>query len=71
MDAHVSTATVKLQLDINFGDPITPAPVEIHYPGLREGTPPIPVLGYPQVTVIAEKVSTAVDHGEANTRVRD
>ena len=61
MDAHVSTATVKLQLDINFGDPITPAPVEIDYPGLREGTPSIPVLGYPLVTVIAEKVSTAVD----------
>lgn len=35
MDAHVSTATVKLQLDINFGDPITPAPVEIDYPDLR------------------------------------
>lgn len=71
MDAQVSTATVKLQLDINFGDPITPAPVEIDYPGLREGTPSIPVLGYPLVTVIAEKVSTAVDLGQANTRVRD
>ena len=33
MDAQVSTATVKLQLDINFGDPITSAPVEIDYPG--------------------------------------
>lgn len=27
MDARVSSATVKLQLDVNFGDPITPAPV--------------------------------------------
>jgi len=70
MEAHVSTATVKLQLDINFGDPITPAPVEIDYPGLREGTPSIPVLGYPLVTVLAEKVSTAIDLGQANTRHR-
>ena len=53
-----SRAESVLALDINFGDPVTPAPVEIDYPGLRGGTPSIPVLGYPLVTVIAEKVST-------------
>jgi hypothetical protein len=26
MDATISTATVKFRMDVNFGDPITPAP---------------------------------------------
>ncbi len=26
MDAHLSTANVKLKIDVSFGDPITPAP---------------------------------------------
>jgi hypothetical protein len=71
MDAQVSSATVRLQLDVNFGDPITPAPVEIDYPTLRSETSPVRVLGYPLVTVLAEKLSTAIDLGQANSRVRD
>jgi hypothetical protein len=64
-------ATVKLQLDINFGDPVTPAPVRIAYPSLREGQPPVAVWGYPSATVLAEKLCTAVDLGAANSRLRD
>jgi hypothetical protein len=32
---------------------------------------PIRVLGYPMETVLAEKLTTAIDLGPANTRVRD
>lgn len=70
MDAQVEQAQVKLKLDINIGDPVTPAPIELNYPVLREG-PPLRLLGYPLATVLAEKLCTAVSLGEANTRVRD
>ncbi|MEQ7128587.1 nucleotidyl transferase AbiEii/AbiGii toxin family protein [Actinopolymorpha sp. B11F2] len=69
-DAHVARARVTLKLDVNVGDPVTPAPVELAYPVLRDG-PPICILGYPLVTVLAEKLCTAVSLGEGNTRVRD
>lgn len=62
MDAHVARAAVKLQLDINFGDPVTPAPVLIRYPALRDDLP-VEVLGYPLVTVLAEKITTEVPPG--------
>jgi hypothetical protein len=71
MDCHISAATLKLKLDINIGDPVTPAPQPIELPSQRPGSPPVHVLGYPIETVLAEKTSTAIALGEANTRVRD
>jgi hypothetical protein len=71
MDCRVSTAAVKLKLDINVGDPVTPAPRLINLPSQRPGAPPVMVLSYPIETVLAEKTSTAIALGEANTRVRD
>jgi hypothetical protein len=71
MTSRVSTATVKLKLDINFGDPVTPGPQRIEFPSLRPGRAATPLFAYPIETVLAEKISTAVSLGEANTRVRD
>ena len=71
MDAHLATADVRLSLDINFGDPVTPGPQPIQLPPLRPGMEPISILGYPVETVIAEKLMTAVALGATNTRVRD
>lgn len=71
MDCAVATARIKLRLDINFGDPVTPAPGLVDLPALRAGDPAIRVLGYPIETVLAEKVATAIALGAANTRVRD
>jgi hypothetical protein len=71
MNATVADANVKLQLDINFGDPITPAPSSITYPRLREDLPPVRILGYPLPTVLAEKLTTAIQLGAGNSRVRD
>lgn len=71
MAAQLATAQVKLRLDINFGDPVTPAPRTVELPALRPGTPPIRILGYPIETVLAEKLVTAIELGRANTRVRD
>jgi hypothetical protein len=71
MDTTISTATVKFRMDVNFGDPITPAPGWVALPPLRPGMGPVRVLGYPVETVLAEKIATAVALGPANTRVRD
>ena len=71
MTAQLATAQVKLRLDINFGDPVTPAPRTVELPSLRPDSPPIRILGYPIETVLAEKLVTAIELGRANTRVRD
>jgi hypothetical protein len=71
MDARIATAAVKFRLDVNFGDPVTPAAQLIQLPSLRPESPVIRVLGYPVETVLAEKLTTAITLGAANTRVRD
>lgn len=71
MDSRLATATVKLKLDINVGDPVTPAPQWIDMRSQRPDLAAVRILGYPIETVLAEKSSTAIALGEANTRVRD
>ncbi|MGW6277073.1 nucleotidyl transferase AbiEii/AbiGii toxin family protein [Kribbella sp. NPDC055071] len=70
MTASIARAQFKLQLDVSVGDPITPEPQLIEYQQLLEaGT--FTILGYPLATVIAEKISTAIELGDLNTRDRD
>ena len=70
MNATLSRARLKLQLDISFGDPVTPAPELVEYPQyLTDET--FTLFGYPIATVIAEKLSTAIALGDLNTRDRD
>ncbi|MCC5574282.1 nucleotidyl transferase AbiEii/AbiGii toxin family protein [Microtetraspora sp. AC03309] len=61
---------IRLQLDISFGDPVTPAPRLIDYPELVSGGS-FPLLGYPVETVPTEKIITAVERSHRNTRDRD
>jgi hypothetical protein len=63
MEARIATAVVKLRLDVNFGDPVTPAPRTVVLPALRPGMKDVAVLGYPIETVLAEKIVTALDLG--------
>lgn len=71
MTASLATAKLKLRLDINFGDPVTPAPKLIRLPSLRDDLPDVGLLGYPIETILAEKLCTAMTLGVASTRVRD
>jgi len=71
MAARIATAQVRLRLDINFGDPVTPGPQPIELPALRPGTAPVRLWGYPIETVLAEKIVTAIGLGAASSRVRD
>ena len=45
MDCALATARIKLKLDVNFGDPVTPSPGSISLPTLLGG----PTRGYPRV----------------------
>lgn len=71
MQAHVARARPTLSIDVNFGDPVVPGPRRIPYQALRSGMEPFDVLSYPVETILAEKLCTAVELGDANTRVRD
>jgi predicted nucleotidyltransferase component of viral defense system len=68
--ARLATATEPFRVDVNVGDPISPAPTEISLPRLLEQTP-IRLRGYPLEMVLAEKIVTALQRGPANTRWRD
>lgn len=71
MQAHVARARPILSVDVNFGDPVVPGPRRIPYQALRPGMEPFEVLSYPVETILAEKLCTAVELGDANTRIRD
>jgi len=65
----LSRAEVRLHVDINVGDPISPAPQEVRLPRLLGGE--LRIRGYPLEMVLAEKIVTALARGTANTRWRD
>lgn len=69
MTARLATAQVALHIDANFGDPIWPEPTEAVLPLLLGGS--LRLLGYPDHMVLAEKIVTALERGEQNTRWRD
>lgn len=68
--ATLARARIPMQLDIGFGDVITPGPTEIEYPTLLNF--PAPVLrAYPKETVIAEKLEALTALGMLNSRMKD
>ncbi|MFJ3403557.1 nucleotidyl transferase AbiEii/AbiGii toxin family protein [Promicromonospora sp. NPDC090134] len=67
----LGTARLRIGIDVSFGDPIWPAPTLVQVPGLLLDSDPVLVLGYPLTMVLAEKIVTAIERGEANTRWRD
>lgn len=59
-------------IDVNFGDPIWPPPTSTDLPRVVDvGLGPVNVLGYPMAMVLGEKIVTAIERSEANTRWRD
>jgi hypothetical protein len=68
--AHLAEARINLQVDVGFGDAITPGPVEATFPTLLGHAAPV-LKTYPRETVIAEKFQAMVDLGVANSRMKD
>ncbi|MDE0711067.1 MAG: nucleotidyl transferase AbiEii/AbiGii toxin family protein [Rhodospirillales bacterium] len=69
-DATIAGAQLPIQIDVGFGDVITPAAIEIEYPALLDA--PAPILHtYPPETVVAEKTQAIVWLGIGNSRMKD
>jgi hypothetical protein len=68
--ARLARAILPFHIDVNVGDPIWPAPTTVTVPRLLGGAP-IVLSGYPIHMVHAEKIVTAVQRGDTNTRWRD
>lgn len=68
--AALGRARIPLQIDVGFGDAITPAPQRIEYPTLLDAPAPT-VLAYPLATVIAEKMNSLAALGLATSRMKD
>ena len=68
--AVIAGAHVPIQVDIGFGDAVTPQPIDIDYPTLL-GNPAQHLKAYPVETVVAEKFEALVTLGIANSRMKD
>ena len=68
--ATIAGARLPIQIDVGFGDVITPKPIEIEYPTLLDAPAPI-LRAYPPESVVAEKTQAIVSLGIANSRMKD
>jgi hypothetical protein len=59
-----------MQIDIGFGDAVTPQPEDLLLPTLL-GHPAPNLRAYPILTVVAEKIHAISTLGMANTRLKD
>ena len=66
----LGTARIPLQIDVGFGDAVTPEAKEIDYPTLLD-LPAPRIRAYPPETVVAEKLQAMVALGMQNSRMRD
>src|ERR1700722_9267051 len=66
----LNAARVHMQIDIGFGDVVTPGPERLTYPTLLDFPAPI-LSGYSRETVMAEKLQALVQLRMLNTRMKD
>jgi len=67
---HLGNARADMQIDVGFGDEVTPSPSEIDYPVLLDNPAPR-LTAYPPETTIAEKFEVMLKRGAANSRMKD
>lgn len=68
--AYLGRARLPLQIDVGFGDSISPSPIHTTYPTLLEFPPPT-LRVYAKETVVAEKLHAMVEHDLGNSRMKD
>jgi len=68
---ELAKARCKTQIDIGFGDAVTPGPVQSEYPVLLKDFPAPRLRTYPVYTVISEKLHAIALLGMTNSRVKD
>lgn len=70
VDTQLDTIRVGLQIDVGFGDAVTPGPREVTYPTILPMPAPM-VLAYPLESVVAEKFEAMVKLKLLNSRLKD
>ena len=70
MIAYLGNARAPIQIDIGFGDAITPEAQDVELPVILDH--PAPHLrAYPKETVVSEKLQAMVELGTSNSRMKD
>ncbi len=69
--AKLGTARIDLQIDIGFGDAVTPPPEWVDYRTLLQNLPAPHVRAYSVYTTVAEKFDAMVTLNMTNTRMKD
>ena len=69
-EARLGKIRIPLQVDIGFGDAVTPEAQQEEFPTLLDFPAPI-LLIYPRETAIAEKFEAIVNLGLTNSRMKD
>lgn len=67
----LDNARCSIQLDIGFGDAVTPGPEDAHYPAMLPEFDAPKLRVYPRYTVVAEKLEALSTLGIANSRMKD
>ena len=67
----LDNARCSVQIDVGYGDAVTPAPELVQFPALLDDVEAPSLRAYPVYTVIAEKYEAIVSLGMANTRMKD
>ena len=70
IEGKLGSARLTVQVDIGFGDAITPAPELVEFPSILN-LPSAQLRVYPRETVVAEKFQAMVSLGIANSRLKD
>jgi len=66
----LNRSRIPIQIDVGFGDPISPAPQRIKYPVLLDMPPPN-LQGYPVESLASEKLEVIVKLGALNSPMKD
>jgi hypothetical protein len=69
--ATLDSARLALQVDIGFGDTVTPEAQRVRYPTLLPDVPAPALRAYPKATVVAEKLHAVSVLGLTNSRMKD
>lgn len=71
LNGTVGGARCPVQIDVGYGDAVTPAPEAARYPVMFDDMPAPSLRVYPRYTVVAEKLEAIISLGMANSRMKD
>ncbi|MDP1607467.1 MAG: nucleotidyl transferase AbiEii/AbiGii toxin family protein [Rhodocyclaceae bacterium] len=67
----IDGARCPIQVDVGYGDAVTPAAEAVEYPVMLDEFPAPKLRVYPRYTVVAEKLEAMITLGVANSRMKD